>query len=307
MENLQYTFEEWKEGKFSIYYFSKVPKLLGDDIVQNQIPSVNWQIISKNEVELIKAEQVKIHKSKVDEGFNSLVNCFSRRVDISQISNILIDSEIKEVEKIVEYSSFINEEVFYVDFEVIRLDSIKIAKIYPFILNLKRGIVLNTDYISFPKSWTKREWSNYNIVIAESIWLYYNWLNELYSNENKKLDIQTKSPKTDYKTTNWFIVGLAFANGKMDELVEMSKKEKNNTVNFLFITRKMGDDSHRPYISQSYANYKVTDKNIFSDLSKINKIINHCKVNNIEIKDSFFKQVDERTYDKRNKLKKREL
>lgn len=286
MENLQYTFEEWKEGKFSIFYFSEVPKLLGDDIVQNQIPSVNWQIISKNEEKLIKVEQRKIHKSMVDEGFNCLVNCFRKRVDKSQISNILIDSEIKAVEKIVEYSSFINEDIFYVDFEVIRLDSIKIEKIQKFIYNLNRGIDLNTDYISFPKSWSQRKWSNYNIVVAETIWLYYNWLKELLVQEYyeiKSKDIEKKSDK--YLANYWFIVGLAFAKGEIgsEECLKSSSE----------LARAMGNKNFRPYLSESINNSNVNDKNVFSDSDKINKIILYCEEENIEIDEYFFKKVKE--------------
>ncbi len=173
MKKLLYTFEEWEKGEFSIEYNTNSSKLLG---IENTIPVLRWNELSENEVELIKAEQIKIHKSKVDEGVEYFKNSFSQRSKKSKTPNNIVKNEIKALEKVIEFDSIVYKEPFHFDLEDFIVDSSRIKKIHKFILNLKRGIRLNTDYISIPTIVISNKWSNYNIVIAESIWLYYEWL-----------------------------------------------------------------------------------------------------------------------------------
>jgi hypothetical protein len=173
MKKLLYTFEEWEKGEFSIEYNTNSSKLLG---IENTIPVLRWNELSENEVELIKAEQIKIHKSKVDEGVEYFKNSFSQRSKKSKTPNNIVKNEIKALEKVIEFDSIVYKEPFHFDLEDFMVDSSRIKKIHKFILNLKRGIRLNTDYISIPTIVISNKWSNYNIVIAESIWLYYEWL-----------------------------------------------------------------------------------------------------------------------------------
>jgi hypothetical protein len=82
-------------------------------------------------------------------------------------------------------------------------------------------------------------------------------------------------------TDDWFVVGLLFATGKMDELV----REHNG--NATRIARQLDRENLRPCISDSLGSNKEAKKNLFNSRSKMMRIIEHCENNNIEIKTSF--------------------
>lgn len=95
-----------------------------------------------------------------------------------------------------------------------------------------------------------------------------------------------------YLNTLWFKVGLALADGRITKLFNMG-------MNFSEIARELfpdKPDSHRVYISSSLEN-KNTDKNIFIDYNKMDKIISYLDSKNMDI-DSVFKEIHEKHSDK---------
>lgn len=111
--------------------------------------------------------------------------------------------------------------------------------------------------------------------------------NEILEVLNKYLTQQTETTneakKPDaYKDHIWFKIGLMFANGKMQNLLE---KFKNNATQ---IAKHLENESFRPFISESIGiNSKTSDKSIFSNKDKMNKIITYCENNNIEVNNDF--------------------
>lgn len=102
-------------------------------------------------------------------------------------------------------------------------------------------------------------------------------------NANPK-DIKTEDLD---KTRTWFKVGLLFAKGNVQELYIKYKSEKGH---FKKITLELGfKKTDRPYFSETINNSSNGNKNIYSDLSKMKKIRNHCKKNEILICDDFDK------------------
>jgi len=101
--------------------------------------------------------------------------------------------------------------------------------------------------------------------------------------ENEKSNYNTD--KDDYIEQNkgklWFKVGVLFASG------EIEKRLKENSFNFTRTAKELGNESFRPYISESYNNTTKGDKNIFSSQHKIKEIIKYCNQNKIEIAESF--------------------
>jgi hypothetical protein len=87
-----------------------------------------------------------------------------------------------------------------------------------------------------------------------------------------------RPPKTE---RNWFKIGLLFANGEMDELIE---KHKMNTT---AIAREIGMLKSRPYISDSMSNFSNGVKNIFANAAQLAFIKDHCEKNDIPIVDTF--------------------
>jgi hypothetical protein len=124
-----------------------------------------------------------------------------------------------------------------------------------------------------------REYYKYFLNIErDKIFKYVNGLIE-------NLDSKNESSDEEYKNTNWFIIGLLFANGEMDTLL---KKYKSNGTQ---IAKHLGNEKgFRPYITESIgSNIKTSKKNIFSDRDKMQKIITHCEDNNIPVI-PFFKE-----------------
>ena len=103
-----------------------------------------------------------------------------------------------------------------------------------------------------------------------------NWISE--KQENKKTEQKLYTPKDLEK--KWFKVGLLFITGEITEL----KRQFNS--NYTQIAKHKFKDnwaSYRPYITESINRRHISDKNIFSDDSKIEKIVQYCKHQNIEI------------------------
>lgn len=99
-------------------------------------------------------------------------------------------------------------------------------------------------------------------------------------------------PKPENKVKNnqekiWFKVGLLFANGKMDELLEYFNDSVTKTAEHL------EKPNYNKYILATKNNYTKTnsDKNIYSKRSKMIEIINYCKKNNIVVTEDFINRI----------------
>jgi hypothetical protein len=86
--------------------------------------------------------------------------------------------------------------------------------------------------------------------------------------------------------SNWFQVGLLFANGEIENLI------KKNKSNFSQIAKNEFGDSwsgYRPYISETYNNTSTNNKNIWRSNFKICTLHNYCLNNSIKMSDAFLK------------------
>lgn len=89
-----------------------------------------------------------------------------------------------------------------------------------------------------------------------------------------------------YKKTIWFKIGVMFANGEMDKLLQ--EFDGNGTQ----VAKNLGNKNYRPFITESIGvKKKTSDKSIFADESKMKKIISHCEKNNIPIVQSFLDNI----------------
>ena len=117
-------------------------------------------------------------------------------------------------------------------------------------------------------------------IYAQAMFNHLKWLSNL--NEDLGKDKKLLELK-------WFKVGLLFANGEMDSLFE--KHKSGDTPNFTAVARELGDKNLRPYISESYSGTNETDKNIFINKDKVEKILNYCKTNNINVLETFNERI----------------
>lgn len=116
----------------------------------------------------------------------------------------------------------------------------------------------------------------------------HNFIDELLmkkvTNSNDFVSNPTISTdKSDYKNEAWFKIGLLFANGEMDTLLKTFNSNGTQIANHLG-----NKNGLRPYITESIGvKKKISNKSVFSDRSKMDKIILHCKENNIPIVSTF--------------------
>lgn len=113
---------------------------------------------------------------------------------------------------------------------------------------------------------------------------------------NSKAENQNGNVKNDevYKNQNLFNVGLLFATGQMNKYFTVNNI--NITVmNLGFsapkIAKELNNQKSEKWILASLNNYAVSNvnghKNIFNSYNMMTKIIEHCKMNNIEV-DPYF-------------------
>lgn len=114
------------------------------------------------------------------------------------------------------------------------------------------------------------------------------FINDLLINEHNDSKELVTIPATlkeelKYKESAWFKIGLLFATGEMKDL--LSKFDSNGTQIAEYLGNKIG---FRPYITESIGiNKSISEKSVFSNSVKMNKIILHCEQNNIPIVSSF--------------------
>jgi hypothetical protein len=101
---------------------------------------------------------------------------------------------------------------------------------------------------------------------------------ELVNNDFKK-----------YKNQNLFKVGLLFATGEMNKYFQVNSLNKivlNPGYNAPSIAKELNNSVNDKYILAAINNYE-SNKNIFNSLDMMNKVISHCKEENLPI-DAYF-------------------
>lgn len=117
---------------------------------------------------------------------------------------------------------------------------------------------------------------------------YWDNMNELDFSKDKLQQllepkgIEVNSKKKDYKEENWFVVGLLFATGEMQEAL---KKHNGNATEVAKLFKN--EKGYRPIISDSMSNSTSRVTNIFSRPDKLTKIYLYCIENNIVMCDEF--------------------
>jgi hypothetical protein len=110
-------------------------------------------------------------------------------------------------------------------------------------------------------------------------------------NKSNQQPQQTETTKPDrFKNELWFKVGLLFASGEMEKYYSVTNKKETafkNNYSAPKVAKELGFDNYNKFILATINNYPKDNpnrsKNIFNSRIKMNKIINHCEINNIEI------------------------
>lgn len=105
---------------------------------------------------------------------------------------------------------------------------------------------------------------------------------------------ETKEPETKRNTKKdktkeiWFIVGVKFATGEMQKLYKEMNSNATQTAKYL------GNNSFRPFISESVSNTNEKPQNIYSrKRNDIDLILEYCKTNNLEVCQDFKDKINQ--------------
>lgn len=269
MKKLSY--EDWYNGNVTLKYANTI------FIKGNKPKLVSWVDFDEVDVFKIREKQKEIFTKIVDSKLSSFKKQFSVRYNNSIFQAELLETERKG------FANILNAPIPEMDLIVFKninvlLKRNDLLEIQSYFENTIIGGRNNSfDFVQSPKDpyqdFDKTPSQAYALVCFK----YLEWLIENFK-------VSDKTSK-DVTKTLWFAVGLAFANGKMDDLLE-KHRIGNNAPNISAIARELGNSNYRPYINETY-NSKNNRQNIFYNKSKIEQILDYCSENNISIVESF--------------------
>ncbi len=281
MANKKYTYEDWLNGKVTLIYASTYSNK-GEKITQ-----VDWDRIVKTDIPKIKEKQAELFESRCENLLVQLKNQFEARYANSEMKTAFYEEEWKQCETLIFEPIPDAKEIFVPQWDTSLLSRDLLEIQYYINQHFYKGIPDDFSHVHSPNNKYQNQGTPSNQVLAHVFWYYYKWLVSL----NQK---ETDADKYDnsYQNKDWFKVGLKFANGELDELFEVSKIKKI-IPNFSDIARQLGNKSFRPYLSESYnSRTGESNKNIFANEGKITKLLNYCKLNDIEVVASFYQRIE---------------
>jgi hypothetical protein len=277
----KYTFDDWWNGAVTLIYASTVSQI-GEEITR-----VDWSDFIDSDVVRIKAKQQEIFEEKVQDLMNRYVNEFNRRYQASKTKKRLLQIHRRFCNQIM-FSTVPPQDVIYFPHWTQGFKYAYLTDIQQWVSeSYVNGQPMELGFIHSPLSKFEDDKLPDSRVYGSFVWEYANWLNNWLKSET---NVSSKSKSSHEE--KWFPVGLAFANGTMDALFEEHKVGDKNAPNCTEVAKQLGNPkSLRPYISESYANTNIGDKNIFSQQKKIDAVIAYCDQHNITIVESFHQRI----------------
>ena len=120
-------------------------------------------------------------------------------------------------------------------------------------------------------------------------------LKSVIKKQNDTVNISTSNKTNEvykYKDFIWFKAGLKLATGEAYDLYNKYKKDKGH---FVKITSELGfKATDRPYFSETINDTTISDKNIFSNSDKLEKLYNHIIENDLNLGNKFLTKYNNR-------------
>lgn len=285
----KYTFENWWNGDVMLVYASTV-RNKGEEII-----SVDWFEFSDTDVQKIKSKQNSIFKGKVRKLLGNQTKEFTKRYKKSEMKDILLLDEIRQCKDIM-FGKIPNVNIVFLRYWEIGVEYTYLSDVQRYIKRtIKKGLDDGLGYIHSPNSKFEDKSKPDSRIYARFIWEYYGWIKNFALNENSKsesvLDSDSNNRIIKEQSKLYFKVGILFANGEMDRLIEKHKKDR--MANYTAIAKELGNKSFRPYISESISGANKNNKNIFSNNTKLKLIKTYCESNGITVLDSFINRIVE--------------
>lgn len=274
----QYTFENWWNGEIILIYASTV--MNKGDVIK----IVDWFEFSDSDIQKIKSNQEVIFEEKVKTLLENQVTQFTRRYNASEMKKNLLLDEIRQCKEIM-FGKIPNSDIVFLSQWEVGLEYDYLSDVQRYIKRtVKKGINEGLGYIHSPNSKFEDRRRPDSRIYARFVWEYYNWVKSFAFKQKRNFEEDTSEQNKLY-----FKVGLLFANGEMDRLIE--KYKENGMTNCSAIAKELGNMSLRPYISESISGRNKNDKNIFANKKRLGLILEHCERKEIELVDSFIKRV----------------
>lgn len=284
-----YTYDNWWNGEVTLVY-ATIYLEKGDDPLL-----VKWEDFYIEDVTRIKEKQRELFNEQVKNLLHPVILQFNERYKFSKIKSLFLKSEIKQCIEVL-FGKIPNNMTIYLKQWKIRHDNQYLSDVQDFVeRTIKNGIDEGFDFIHSPNCIYQDRKRPDSRIYAMFVWEYFDWIKEFELNEKSKSNevsrsFTSKKVKSEHSKL-YFQVGILFANGEMDRLIE--KHKKDGMANYTAIARELGNKSFRPYISESMSGANKSDKNIFANMSKLNLIKEYCESNGIAVVDSFSNRIAE--------------
>jgi hypothetical protein len=116
--------------------------------------------------------------------------------------------------------------------------------------------------------------------------LFQKHFEDFHKKNNEPEQSEADNSDKAYMSYDWFIVGLSFATGEMNNLL---KKYDYNLTEIAELHFKR--PNLRPCITASKGTNRNAPKNLFNFRKKMMKIIDYCNINNIDVETSFLERL----------------
>lgn len=265
----KHTFEEWLNGEIVLKFADTLynPETTKPPFI------VDYSDFSNEDIDKIRHHQHSLFRQRVENLLVVFENEFKSGLQKSYVPELFYARTIELVNEIL-FGTSVDIELTNFEFRNLTFQNthLKIIRNYA------------TQFFMSGK-----EYQYENIQIDNSPYFDHSEIQlEVYTQAlwEHLISLNTNKGKRGCQTeTNWFKIGLLFANGKMDELLQ-----KNNQI-ARRVSEAIGLSKSRPYISDSCANTKTGAKNIFANKNQIEFITKYCEENNIPIVPNFHRRV----------------
>ncbi|WP_040252386.1 hypothetical protein [Psychroserpens mesophilus] len=282
------TFKEWYDGDVTLQYAKFIYKGKEKKEDKEDKPElVSWDDFSDEDVDQIKKKQKEIFHEIIKLRLDKLKVNFKESYNRSQIKGELLEIEKQECINILSAPIPQSQKIISKEWNVLfELDDLLNIQYY-FKNVILGGNDDGYDFIQSPNDKYQDITKTPSEAYAQLLFDYFQWLDDSFKSldENSDQEKNNKSKKRDKTKMLWFQVGLLFANGEMDRLI--NRYQVGDLASYAAISKELGNENFRPYISESIHGSNKNDKNIFSDRKKLQSIIDYCESEGISIIDSF--------------------
>lgn len=188
----EYTYNDWWEGKYCLATSTTVTK---NPLDERKFKRIALDKFSSENIDKIKEKQINVFEEQVGKKFDSWKQHFTKKINNSQMKEVLLEYEIKQTEDIMFGSFSVDDSIattthwkviFYTNDLAAIQNHIKTHKI--------NGEALDYSFVHSPNF--KYQTESYK-VYAECLWKYAKWLRDFKLDSVSHQDAEFQGTKTE--------------------------------------------------------------------------------------------------------------